>query len=414
MATIQVPSFNIPHKSFKSPYTMIKPKYLIYLLLFSCHPKEQKTGINKAINANTTIPLIKLDSIQIDYLGNPTVHDLDPVSETLIFMEHGEYSEEIMVADFDGNILASYSKLGDMPDSYGGLMSTLRINSDSSFIVYGYHGFMTYDFSGKLQSRVKLIDFQVPNFQMKAMGHGMERLGKRYVYIDQGSHQIDDSSPDQYQKLGLLNWLDPETGQKEPFVQFPETSIFNNGKYFFKNAWMPVFTAYDGLIHVVFGVEPTIYIYDSSPPYPLISSIPIELADYRVYKGKDNDDGGFNFISLMASTARILNIKKIEGYYIIAYSTGFNEIDQMEYFSDKSPEEAKVFRERMEKKYPHRIAIVDSLGNCLNDFVPKELMANSMLVRNGELWMCEAPDTETERDYFKLFQVGLGQLTRSQ
>jgi hypothetical protein len=61
----------------------------------------------------------------------------------------------------------------------------------------------------------------------------------------------------------------------------------------------------------------------------------------------------------------------------------------------------------MRKKFPTRIAIVDSLGNVVNDFVPEGLEPKSMIIRNGELWMMEKPDEEEERDYFKLFRVGL-------
>src|SRR5690606_38245611 len=91
----------------------------------------------------------KLDSIQIDFLGIPNVHDLDPKTGTVLFTELDQFQWDIMVADFDGNILNSFSKRGDIPDSYGALLSTLRIETDSSFIAYGYNGFFTYDFTGK-------------------------------------------------------------------------------------------------------------------------------------------------------------------------------------------------------------------------------------------------------------------------
>ena len=61
----------------------------------------------------------------------------------------------------------------------------------------------------------------------------------------------------------------------------------------------------------------------------------------------------------------------------------------------------------MQKKYPSRIAIVDSSGNILNDFVPQGLEPSSMLLRDGQLWMMEKADEEVERDYFRLFRVAL-------
>ncbi|WP_114748824.1 hypothetical protein [Pleomorphovibrio marinus] len=61
----------------------------------------------------------------------------------------------------------------------------------------------------------------------------------------------------------------------------------------------------------------------------------------------------------------------------------------------------------MKKKYQYRIAILDTLGNLIHDFVPGRLGPRSMLVRNGELWMQETPDEEVEEDFFRLFRVGL-------
>ena len=165
-------------------------------------------------------------------------------------MEQREFSEEIFMASFDGQLRTSFSKMRDVPDGYGGLMSTLRIDSDSSFIAYGYNGFLRYDFTGELLSRVKLKEFRVPNLTRKAMGFGMEKLGNKYLYVDQGSRDIDYSSMASYNEIRLLNWLDPKTGEKEPFIQFPESSLFKSGMHFFRDSWTPAFTASDDHIYI--------------------------------------------------------------------------------------------------------------------------------------------------------------------
>src|SRR5680860_1034944 len=99
-------------------------------------------------------------------------------------MESKQFSQEIFLANFEGNLVNSFSKFGDMPDSYGKLMSTLRIHDDKTFLAYGYNGFLTYDFSGNLQSRVKLKKFKIPYFSREAMGFGMEKSSNRYVYTN--------------------------------------------------------------------------------------------------------------------------------------------------------------------------------------------------------------------------------------
>lgn len=66
-----------------------------------------------------------------------------------------------------------------------------------------------------------------------------------------------------------------------------------------------------------------------------------------------------------------------------------------------------VFSRRMKRKYLDRIAILDSLGKRIVDFVPHGLEARSMDFRNNELWMLEKPDYETIGCNLKIFKMGL-------
>lgn len=382
--------------------------FLLLLFLCFCNSNSKNGTDGEVFESLGVVLLEKLDSIRIDYLGNPTVHDLDPESGTVLFMEHKEFSEEIFIAGFDGKIRTSFSKLGDIPDGYGRLMSTLIIVDEKSFLAFGYNGFLTYDFEGEALSRVKLVDVQPPSYVSVIMGHGMGKLGEHYLYINQSFPVNKDySDKNIYNDMYLLNLLDPVTGEKDPLIQFPLSSIFRNGKYFFRNAWDPVFHLADDRIYVAFGLEPVIYGFDDSPPYSLLSTFPLNLPEYRHFKGADSFSSDWTFFGLRFTSGMILNVKKFNEYFLVAYFPGYDVLDTETGFEKKSPEEAKIFRERMMKKYPARIAIIDSLGNMVNDFVPEGLEANSILVRNGELWMLEKPDEEVERDYFRLFRVGL-------
>jgi hypothetical protein len=293
-----------------------------------------------------------------------------------------------------------------MPDTYGKLMSTLRIHDDNTFLAYGFNGFLTYDFSGSLRSSVKLKKLKIlPYFSRIAMGYGMEKSGNRYVYTNQElPESISQSDTRFYEEMYLMIWLDPESGDGEPFIKFPESSLFRNGKHFYRGAWEPVFTIEDDEIYVVFGAEPVIYVFSLNKPYSLISSMPIDLEDYRYFGGSVNNAIDF---SLMFTSGRVVNIKKLDGYFIIAYFPGYSSADKEAENENKSHEENLLYRERMLKKYAQRIAILDAKGNNVSDFVPKGLVPSSMLVRNGELWMLEKPNEEVEQDYFRLFRVGL-------
>lgn len=379
----------------------------IFLFLFSCGSNNKDPFKPNSVQNSKKISFEKLDSIRIDYLGVPAIHDLNPKSKKILFVERGEYSEEIMVADFSGNILYSFSKLGDMPDSYGGLFSTLKFVGDSTLVAYGRNGFLTYNLSGKLQSRIKFKEDHTFDSVRKGMGHGMERHGEKYLYLNPKNPDLKYSDLQFYNDLRLLAWLDPETGEKIPFIQFPETSIFRSGKYFFRDSWSPVFTLDENNIYVAFGSEPIIYIYEINPPYSLVSSFSLELPNYQYFKGEDNYGPGFELKGFSYGSGRILNIQKVDKFFAVAYFNGYEKRDRDEAFANKTPDEVKAFYKRIREKYPIRIAILDSNGNILNDFVPGGLRASSMLIRNHELWMFEEPDREVEKDYFRLFRVGL-------
>jgi hypothetical protein len=374
-----------------------------FFLLFACETGGDRVNGSQSNLFNQTVTLEKLDSIKVDFLGNPIVHDIHPDSKTVLFLDDGPYAQTIILAKFDGTIVDSFSKFGDIPDSYGVLLSSIRFLDGNSFLVYGYNGFMVYDFEGNLKSQKKLGDFKVPSTQWVNMGFGMEKLDNRYVYINQEKPPVNSQ---EYKKFRLMTWLNPESGEKEPFIEFPESSVFRNGNYFFLKSWFPVYTLEEDRIHVVFGSDPVIYEFEIQPPYSLLSTLPMNLPNYRQFKGSENSNDERLFGMAMISGS-VENIKKIDGFYFVAYSPGYNRLDTETYFENKSPEEFKLFRERMQKKYLPKIAILDSLGNLINAFVPKGLVANSMLIRKGELWMLEKPAEEVEQDYFRLFRLEL-------
>jgi hypothetical protein len=352
--------------------------------------------------------LEKIDSIQIDYLGNPTIHDIDPSSQVVIFMEHREFSKDIFVAGFDGEIKASFSKFGDMPDTYGRLMSTIRILEKNRFLVYGYKGFLVYDMEGNLVSITKYPDFKMPDYVPKLMGSGFELMDGKYIYINQDSPpNFDYSDKKLYDEMYLLKTLDPLTGEIKPIIKFPNHSIFKNGKYFFRSAWDPVFHVEKNSVYVVFGLEPVIYNFSAYPPYELNSTVELKLPDFKYFKGASEYSDVESFWLLRLTTGMIFNIKKVDNYYLIGYFPGYDETDVQLFSENKTPEESIIFREQMQRKYPARLAVADSTGKILHDFVPGRLDPRSMLLRDGQIWMRELPDEEIEQDYFRLFRVEL-------
>ncbi|EIM72072.1 hypothetical protein A3SI_20052 [Nitritalea halalkaliphila LW7] len=319
-----------------------------------------------------------------------------------------ESSEKIYIANFDGEIESEFSKFGDIPDSYGILLSTIRFEGDGAILIYGSNGFFKYSYYGETINRQKLKNYEMPDRSFKTMGRGMEAVGNRYLYINQEFPPNRDYSKKSFlYDLHLLKWLYPDSGEIEPFIQFPEYSLFRNGKLFFRSAWDPAFHVEDGYIYVVFGLEPVIYVYQDTFPYNLVSELPIQFKEFRNFTGTDDFTFEIEAFFDRFRSAFVENIKKIDDLFVIAYFPGYDQQDLSESNENKSPQEREAFLEKIAKKYPNRIAIVDSTGNVINDFVPEGLEPSSMLVRDGQLWMMEKPNEEEEQDYFRLFRVGL-------
>ena len=374
--------------------------FVIFITLLSCDKKE---------NSVTDVQVLfeKVDSIQINYLGSPTVHDLDPLSQRVVFMEHSlsDSGHEIFIADFDGNILSSFIKDGDTRDTYGHIMAPLAIDGENSFMAYSFNGFIHYDFDGNLISRVKIVDFFNPGGRILGMGYGMEKWEGKYFYVNRGSKNADYGDKDFFDEYHTMYLLDPSTGIRESIIPFPENSLFKKGNFFFSRAWEPVFHISESKLYIVFGLEPVIYIYENQAPFNLISSIPIELPDYHYFKGSEkynNED--VRFFGHRVTSGKISNIKYVDNYFVLSYFPGFDAADtEMSISTNTGPD----FWNAMRKKYTTRIAILDSQGKVLNDFVPEGLSETSMKVKNGELWMMGKPNGEVELDYFQLFKVGL-------
>jgi hypothetical protein len=381
---------------------------LLFLFgIFACTQKEKSGEEIQGLSESKSVTLTIVDSIQISFLGNPLVQDISPSQGRIVFMDQKEYSEEIFVADFEGDILSSFSKLGDMPDNHGGIRAPVFISGEDSLLIYGNRGYLTFDMEGKMISLVKPQGFTLYNFFSFGMGRAFEKYGNKLLYFDQGSRNEDYSQISLYDELRVLNWHDPKTGEKTPFNSLPENSTFKSGKYYFRQSWWPAFTIADNLIYVVYGIEPIIYAFDVEEPHELKKSIPLNLKEYELFSGLSEYTEDIRKLGLGLEWGRVENIKKIGDFFVIAYFPGNNASDRDMLWENKTPDEALIFRQRMDKKYPKRIQITDLNGNQLLDFAPDRFHPETILLRQGQLWVMAKPDPDVEEDFFKVYRLGL-------
>jgi hypothetical protein len=211
-----------------------------------------------------------------------------------------------------------------------------------------------------------------------------------------------------YSKISPLALLDFNTGESVPILSIPTSSMFRKNLFFFDFASYTQFAVTDQYIICAFGIEPKLYLFSNESPFALVREFDLKLTNYQYFKGvEEYSPNNLELLFQQRVSGKILNIKKIGDYFLIGYFPGFDQNDANDALKKRSNEEAVDFWNQMAKKYPNRLAVADSTGKILHDFVPGRLDPSSMLLRDGQIWMRELPDEEIEQDYFRLFRVEL-------
>ncbi|EON76310.1 hypothetical protein ADIS_3438 [Lunatimonas lonarensis] len=247
-------------------------------------------------------------------------------------------------------------------------------------------------------------------FAQRVFGKSFAKHGDRLLYFDQGSRTRENEGPASYAAMHLLKWLDPSTGKKEAFANFPNGSLFKNGNYFPFGSWLPAFCISDGFIYVAFGIEPVIYLYDVDPPHELISQFKPSLKDYHYFQGGENAKVGTD-IGFFLLGGKIESIVRFKEFLLIAYFPGYSPADLSAFQENMGVEERIALRERMDEKYKRRVWIGDLEGNTLGDFVPEVFQANNIGVREGELFAIGVENPDIEEDLFRIYRLDIAEST---
>lgn len=372
-------------------------------VLFSCSTKE-----NSSSAEHTVLDFEITDSLRIPYLGRLNLMDVSPAYQRTLFFDFQD--QKFVISDFQGGILGEFSNDRDSPNGFGSFpMAAGKFISDSTFQLVTSYGIFEYNFEGNLVSSTRVPRDEVQPFS----GRGDAKREIEFVQdkilltglVARGEYNK--TEPEFYDTFLQLVWADPKTGEFERFLPLDPESIFQNNMSHEPVTLSATFEVVNDRLMVITGSDPFLNMYELQEPYNRISRIPLDLTDYRLNPGEDPKKADPRAISYDPSYGIIIKMASVGDYLVLAYETGYDELDAQRSSENRTPEEWQEFNDYARKKYRTRFQILDLDGNLLSDFKMPKGLSDYFLSRDGALWFMKEANPEEEEDFFTLYKVDI-------
>mgnify|MGYP000164768059 CR=1 FL=1 len=372
----------------------------LFIFFISCSESARKQEISAE-----DLNLVKVDSIQVDYLGLLNLMDVHPGSGKLLLFNMQK--SLFVLANNEGKVEQEFSKQGG-PDSYGSFpLGAGKFSKDGkTFTIISNQGVYSYDLEGNLVHGGRHQVSQLPAFSGR-MAADMEFfwVGDKILSVGHGRGAYPNNTNDFYEHYRALVWFDTLERQVEQFMPLDENSVFRNGKAHDLSHMTPKLAVNQERIYWVHGVEPVLAIHELKPPYEQIRRVALEIPDYTFNEGMDFNKADPRMINPDSFSGFMENIKVTEQFILISFFSGVPEADRAKFENSTWPE----FQAKVRKAYPPRLMVLDLEGSFLKEFaLPQELSDRQWLYRDGYLWFLAPVNLEEEEDFVKIYKVGLG------
>lgn len=373
--------------------------FLVSSILFACGSKETDSS------TDSSFELTVLDSIRIDYLGMANLMDIHPGSQKILLI-NGQ-TREFIITDFNGKVLNTFTKSGDMPDSYGSFpLGAGKFDlGGTSFTVISNQGVYTYSLDGVLLNGGKHQENEMPAFSGRAAAdQEFHWMGDKILTVGAGRGIHPRNTPEFYDAYTSLAWFDTLERKVTSFLQLDANSLFKNGKGHDIAHMIPRMTVLNDRIYVIQGIEPALKIYASKSPFEMLRKIDFDLPDYFVNQGEEMKSVDPRMINPDMYTGIFENLKATETYILATFSPGVPE-------TSRTPFEGLGWMEamaKMKKDFPPRMLVLSKEGELFDEFVlPTNLRDRQWLVRDEQLWFLKPINLEEEEDFITIYQVRL-------
>lgn len=374
---------------------------IVIAVFFGCESPNTNSTLE-----NSDLALATVDSIRVDYIGTLNLMDVNPEFEMVLLFDPQKM--QFISADFDGNILAQFSKERDAPDGFGFYpMAAGKFNASKNIQIVSASGIFEYDIAGNLLNSTKVPRDEIKPFS----GRADAKMEVHFVndkillagLVARGEYNK--TQPEFYDTFLQLVWADPETGNYEQFLNLDPESIFQNNRSHEPSTLSTSFDVVDDQLLVISGIDPFLNSYKLDSPYTRVKRIPLELKDYRLNQGEDPKKADPRMITYDPSFGIIHKLVRVGNKLVLTYETGYSEQDALSYHENKSDAEREEFDVHIAEKYKLRYQILDLDGKLLTDSEIPGGLSNMFVSRGGELWFLGKTNPELEEDFYKLYEV---------
>lgn len=393
---------------------MNRYSYLLLLsfgfLIWSCNPNAQETVVNRA-PANWEFE--KVDSLQIDILGNPVLADVE-FGKVLVY---DTQSREFLILNLQGEVQSRFIKNPDSFDNFGFPLLLPAFLDENQVMIPGTSGLFIYDLEGNMEAKI-------PHPEVLSGGTFSNFPGYSIDYLKTGDNQLILSKSfrifesyvgqkEFYSRFRALEVLNLKDTTSLAWIPFPEDSRFKNGNGYIQSDFEPYFAADEKGVYLAFAGEPRLHQFAwSGDSLSYQKTLDLKLPDFAEITGQPLEKLADVGVSTNLSTAAIRKVSLWGDRILILFYPGLSteqaEAITME-FQKGNREEALAMRKSFLGDRKMGMAVVDKNSfQQLGIAQFPDWVNPGGFVREGEdFWFQKAFNPDKEEDFLKIYKVKL-------
>ncbi|MBN3583727.1 hypothetical protein JYB64_15105 [Algoriphagus aestuarii] len=364
--------------------------FILLILVASCNRKDITTDYKQDFQVEIT------DSLQIDYLGDLWIQDYDSVSQEFVAIT--KIDQELLFIDTHGELTSSLIIPSEGPNSMQGIF-LLSYRNEMLNILSSASGFHFVEKNGGIKRSVRLpYQYIIHN---NSIDPAFSSLGNKITYF----------KPANFEDLGIggeidfvkylnsapfLEVLDTVSMERHDTMDFPQTSIYADGNFYFFP--FPKIQKLGDKWYLHFLFELKYYVYkEVGEEIVLEKTVDLEVEE-AVLPRAESFEVAMEYSISNQRPALILQLYRFDGKTIVFYKKGIPE-EQVQ----------NLLTEPNADFYENTFAAVFDSENKLIQKgieVPDGLIFSRAITENGEILAKKDQDFfETEEDqviYYKL------------